>query len=371
VSEASRAAAPARVWLVLGEKRGDNGQVEMLAEALGWPCERKHIVMLPPWSVRKPRVRASLRRVDPARSDPLEPPWPDVVITIGRRPASVALWIRKQSGGRTRLVLVGKPSGKVSHFDLVVVSSEVQMPALENVLRIALPMMRASGSEVAFARERFSHSLGALPRPLTALLVGGPTNPFVYDDSVVERLVVLSRECVDEGGTPFITTSRRTPLEVVKSLEARLPKGAQLYSWIPEGTDNPYLGLLALADGFIVTGDSISMQMEVVGLGRPLEILELPTTWIGRLDQLRRKLVRRLFEPAGASTSSRCRAALGRALHRAHLLHQTRDFVHFHEWLFEHGFAAPAGQGMRAPQQTVPDDLAEVVRRVRALSAPG
>jgi mitochondrial fission protein ELM1 len=359
------------VWLVLGEKRGDNGQVEMLAEALGWPFERKQIVMQEPWGVRKPRVRPSLSRVDLTRSDPLEPPWPDLVISIGRRPASVALWIREQSGGHTRLVLVGKPSGMLSHFDLVVVSAEIQLPALPNVLRTALPMMRAETSRVAAARERFAESLGALPRPLIALLVGGPTNPFVYDDSVVERLVSLARECVEQGGTPFVTTSRRTPAEVVKALEAQLPKAAQLYTWSPDASDNPYLGLLAHADGFIVTGDSISMQMEVVGLGRPLEILALPTSWIGGLDQRRRSLARRLFAPEGASLGSRLRAALGRALHRSHILHQTRDFVHFHEQLFARGLAAPAGQGMRAPTQAVPDDIGEVVRRVRALSGPG
>ena len=371
VAEAGAPAASPLVWLVLGEKRGDNGQVEMLADALGWPCERRRIVMRGPWGVRKPRVRPSLRRVDLARSDPLEPPWPDVVITIGRRPSSVALWIREQSGGRTRLVLVGKPSGMLSRFDLVVVSSEIQMPALANVLPIALPLMRADPSRVATARESFAASLGALPRPLIAMLVGGPTNPFVYDDSVVERLVTLSRDCVARGGTPFLTTSRRTPPEVVDALAARLPRGAHLYRFRPDASDNPYLGLLGTADGFIVTGDSISMQVEVVGLRRPLEILPLPTTWLGGLDQLRRRLARRLFAPAGPSPWSRLRAAVGRSLHRARLLHQTRDFEAFHRRLFEHGLAAPAGHGMRSPERAVPDDVAEVVRRIRELSRPG
>ncbi len=45
---APRARPTPRVWLVLGDKRGDNGQVEMIAKALGWPCERRNLRMLPP-----------------------------------------------------------------------------------------------------------------------------------------------------------------------------------------------------------------------------------------------------------------------------------------------------------------------------------
>ena len=101
--------APPRVWLVLGDKRGDNAQVEVLADALGWPCERKQLVLEPEWVQRKPRVAASLHHLDLERSSRLEPPWPDLVLTIGRRPSMAALWIREQSGGRTRIALIGKP----------------------------------------------------------------------------------------------------------------------------------------------------------------------------------------------------------------------------------------------------------------------
>ncbi|MGH6886369.1 MAG: ELM1/GtrOC1 family putative glycosyltransferase, partial [Geminicoccales bacterium] len=84
--------AQPRVWLLLGDKRGDNAQVHAIEQALGWRCERKHLEIQEPWTVAKPRVEASLYHVDLARSDPLEPPWPDLVITIGRRPSMVALW---------------------------------------------------------------------------------------------------------------------------------------------------------------------------------------------------------------------------------------------------------------------------------------
>src|SRR6186713_2884776 len=98
---------PPRTWLLLGDKRGDNAQVEAIAQALGWPCERKRLQMREPWTVAKPRVKASLHHIDLDRSEPLAPPWPDLVLTIGRRPSMAALWVAEQARRCTRLVLVG------------------------------------------------------------------------------------------------------------------------------------------------------------------------------------------------------------------------------------------------------------------------
>src|SRR5262249_19565862 len=93
-----------RVWLVLGDKRGDNAQVEVLADALGWPSERRHIALKEQWVFGKPRVEPSLHHLDTSRSDPLEPPWPDLILTIGRRPSMAALWVKVQSEGHSRVV---------------------------------------------------------------------------------------------------------------------------------------------------------------------------------------------------------------------------------------------------------------------------
>ena len=365
----SRRNAEPRVWLVLGDKRGDNAQVEVIAPALGWPYERKYVHMREPYVIGKPHVRPSLHHIDKARSDPLEPPWPDLVITIGRRPSMVALWIAEQSGGRTKLVLVGKPSGMMERFDLVIAGAEAQLPPLPNVLAITLPLMRVDDARIAAAVEVWEERFARLPRPLVAFLIGGPTGPFRYDGSVIERLLAEVAKVARQGGTPYLTTSRRTPAAVVEGLRRGLPAGAELFAWSADAGENPYLGLLGLADGFVVTGDSISMMVEIARLGRPLAIFDLPTGRWGALDQLRRALTRRLFAPGKESGGLRQRLAT--ALHRAHLLTHTRDFRAFHRLLIERGLAVRAGQGFSKPQSVAPDDLARVVTRIRALLQPG
>src|SRR5262249_54882761 len=95
------------VWLILSEKTGDNAQLLALARALPWPASSKRVAVREPYALGKPAVAASLHHIDPSRSDTLEAPWPDLVITIGRRMSMVGLWIKAQSGGRTRVVLIG------------------------------------------------------------------------------------------------------------------------------------------------------------------------------------------------------------------------------------------------------------------------
>ena len=357
-----------RIWVVLGDKAGDNAQVEAVVQALPWPCERKYVHMRDEWAVAKPRVEPTLHHIDPAPSDPLEPPWPDLVITIGRRPSMVALWLRAQSGGDTRIALVGKPSGALEWFDLVIVSAEVQLPPLPNVLSINLPLMSVDEAAVQAAANTWEPRLADLPRPLVAILVGGPTGPFIYDEAVTDRFVAIARDVVTvEGGTPYITTSRRTPPAVVKALQARLPDGARLFAWTPDSTENPYRGLLGLADRFMVTGDSISMMVEVARLRRPLALLDLPTSRLGAFDQLRRSLARWLFAPAVDASADGLRRATAAALYRLRLLTQTRDFRGFHGLLVDKGLAVRAGDTPVPPTGHIPDDLGQVVARLRTL----
>jgi uncharacterized protein len=354
-------------WLVTGDKAGDNGQIEVIGEALarrpGWMVARRRLEMLPEWVTGKPRVVASLHHLDIARSDPLEPPWPDLIVTIGRRPSMAALWVRERSGGKTRIVRVGKPTGSADLFDLVVVSAEVQIAARSNVLRIGLPLMRIDADSVAAEAAARAGEFEAMPRPLIGMLIGGPTGPYRFDEPVIQRLLGTASGIAAAGGTPFVTTSRRTPPLAVRALEQGLPTAARLHRWRADAIDNPYRALLGLADGFVVTGDSISMMVEVARLGRPLQIARLSHAGFGRLDLWRRRGVGFLFERA-ERTGWR---EIARAAGRLGLAGQTRDFEAFHRMLEARGLAAPLGGPFEPPRGRAGDDVGAVVDRIEAL----
>ncbi|MEZ5559127.1 MAG: ELM1/GtrOC1 family putative glycosyltransferase [Pseudomonadales bacterium] len=350
------------VWLVIGDKAGDNAQLEVVRERLGWQVDYRRLTFLPRYVKGKPLFRASLRHVDLERSDPLRAPWPDIVFTIGRRPSMVALWIKAQSGGRTRVVLFGRPKRWLERFDLIVTPAQYAVPPAANVLNITLPLMRPDPQRLHEAHSAWQQRLARLPRPLIAVLVGGSTNPFRLD-AVVARDLVAQASAYADAGTLYVTTSRRTPAEAAAALEECLPERAVLYRWGDPAEDNPYYALLAHADGFVVTGDSISMLTEVARLGRPLAVYALPQS-----QAAGKYLVR-----AGMwLTRAAPRLASHPLLERLGLLFFPRELTRIHDWLYEHGMAVPAGQPLRlgsagSAGKAVHDELDDVVARIEAL----
>ncbi|MCB1884199.1 MAG: mitochondrial fission ELM1 family protein [Geminicoccaceae bacterium] len=351
--------APPRTWLLLGDKVGDNAQVAAVAERLGWAYETRRLVPKGRFALGKPRFSASLAHLDPGRSDLLTPPWPDLVLTIGRRPSMAALWLKARSP-RTRLVLVGRPKRWPERFDLIVASPQFRVPAAPNVVRLRLPMMRADPARIAAEADLWRDEMAALPRPLTAVMVGGATRPYRFDAAFADRLIeALARLRAKDGGTLFLSTSRRTPEPVARRLAERLPEGARLFLW---GRDarNPYLPLLGLADRFVVTADSVSMQMEAAALGRPLAIVRLPVRPLSGtrlLNATAKRLyhargpIRRLIDPAFAGG----------------YFGYVRDLAALHEELIADGRAAWLGDPFPAPGPPLPDEAAAVAARVRAL----
>jgi len=383
-SQPAKSQGAPRIWCLMADKRGDNGQVERIADALeaqlGWRCERRQLVVAPEYQTRKPPVAASLAAIDRVQSDPLEAPWPDLIITSGRRPANAALWIKEQSEGHCRLVLLGKPSGAMDRFDLIIASAETLLAPLPQVLPIQMPLMGVDPQGLAAARERWQERLDQAPRPRVAFLLGGPTLPFVFDQSLLNRLQAEVHHCLASGASVYLVASRRTPTEFMAQLRDRLPPQVICYDWAQAQEENPYLGLLALADRFVVTGDSISMMVEVAKLGKPLAILPLATGWWGRLDLWRRGLAAWFFRPAStASRAAGLRLALARGLLRLGLLQQTRHFPRFHQSLVDAGIARWAGAARVATDESDHEpgpppalrqsqrDLTNIVNRIAAL----
>lgn len=360
------------IWLVLGDKHGDNAQVEIVEQALPWTCIRKHVQVKDAFLVKKPVVKPSVDHIDLEHSDPLQPPWPDIILSVGRRPSMVALWIKQQSAGHSRIVLFGKPSSHVSDYDLTITSSEILMPPVSNVLTINYPLMRVDNTAIDLASKTWLPKLSSLPRPLIAIMIGGPTKPYVYDQRTTQRIISKAQQIINQqNGTVYLVTSRRTPGHFVDLLYEQLPKGAVLYRWNHRLEENPYKALLGLGDGFVVTEDSISMMIEIAKLGKPLAIFPLHTGRFGRLDRYRRALTGKLFASSSATLPDQFRILVAKCLYQTGLVRQVRDYRAFQNRLIEQGHAVPVHIPLRTPDMPLQDDLSLVVDAiVRFVDAP-
>ena len=263
------------VWCLLGDKAGDNTQVRALAAELGSASVEKLITARPWELLAHLGVGPTLAGIDDSKSSDLQAPWPDLVITAGRRNEPVAQWIRQQSAGFTRLIHIGRPWAPLSDWDLIVTTPQYFLPQQDNILHNSLPLHRVSQEELNNAGMRLRPHLANLPRPWLAVLVGGNSGRFVVTPDKTRRLGSLAANLASAaGGSVVCAESARTPRAAGDALQAQLTAPNLHYRW-GSGDDNPYRGLLALADAFVVTGESMSMLGEAVDTGRPLYVFDV------------------------------------------------------------------------------------------------
>ncbi len=352
---------PPRIWLLMGYKAGDNAQIQALAEALGWPFEIKHLGYRRTELLTNVLLGRTLAGIVRRRSSPLEPPWPDVVISAGRRNEPVARWIRRQAGGQVRLVHMGRPWADLAQFDLIVTTPQYELPERPNVLHNLLPLQRITAERLAAAATRWAPRLAHLPAPRIALLVGGNSGPYTLDRATATYLgQAASRLALQAGGSLLLTTSARTPRAAATALTTALTAPAYCFQWTSQSDENPYLGYLALADAFIVTGDSISMLTEACATCKPVYIFApdqavpgLEGGWQQRWERLR-------FD-----------ALIHRLGVRLGLRQLRRDIDQIHRLLIASRRAVWLGQPFPPGPPPPPlEDLTRATARVQALFAP-
>jgi hypothetical protein len=268
-----------RVWLLFGERRGDNAQVLALARMLGWPHAIKQLRWQPDYDIDPAEAGVSLAGLDSAASDSLAPPWPDIVIGIGYRSAPISRWIAQQ-GGNVINIRLGRPRTELKPYDLVITTPQYGLPPAPNVRELPLPLVKAEESDMAKAVARWRPEFERLPKPWIAILLGGPTQHMAFDETVARSLARdLQAFAQRAGGSLLITTSPRSPAGL-KAMFGQVISAPHFLFEFQAAADNPYPALLALSDAAIVTSDSASMIADVAAFERPLMIYELP--WLGR-----------------------------------------------------------------------------------------
>ncbi len=247
-----------------------------LAEALGWPFELKPLRYREigrPFELFRGTGLFGLTRES---AETFAPPWPDLVIGAGMRNEPVCRWVRKASGGRTRLVHVGRPWSHPPAFDLVVATPQYRLPDAPQVLQNALTMHRVTPGHIAASVERHRRRLEQLPSPRIALMAGGSSGPHAFGVRAAERLAREASELAcSGGGSLMISTSSRTPARVKDVLRKGISVPREFYEWRADDPENPYFAYLGVADRIIATSDSISMLSEASATGKPLYLFDL------------------------------------------------------------------------------------------------
>ncbi|NQV81203.1 MAG: mitochondrial fission ELM1 family protein, partial [Alphaproteobacteria bacterium] len=207
------------------------------------------------------------------RAPGLKPPWPRLLIAAGRPSVGPAIAIRRASQGATFVVQLQDPRVAPTHFDLVVPPAHDGL-AGPNVLPTLGALHRITPIALASAATQWQGRYAALPHPRIAVLIGGASKHHRMSIDTANRIGTQLRAlCTSSGASLMITTSRRTDPACQQALAQALI-GLPVDFWDGTG-DNPYTGMLATADGIVVTADSVTMASEAASTGKPVFIADL------------------------------------------------------------------------------------------------
>lgn len=265
---------PATIWAVHDGKIGMANQTLGLAEAVAPVLQatvvEKSLVLRAPWRWLPPHAwLAPLVAIDP-RGGRLAPPWPDILISCGRLVAAPARAAKRASSGRIFWIQVQDPGFASGDADLIVMPRHDGDGGVNAFVTLGA-VHRVTPTRLADGARRFGPSLAHLKRPLIAVLLGGDNRVYRLTSTRLSTLIGQLTALAKQGYGLAITTSRRSGVGVATRLRQALPDA---FVWSGDG-DNPYFGLLALADAVVVTADSVNMVSEAATTGKPVHIVEL------------------------------------------------------------------------------------------------
>jgi mitochondrial fission protein ELM1 len=298
-------------------------QAIALAEAVGLPHTVKRLHPRPPWTWLPPGIWPWPLAALGDDSDPIAAPWPNLLISCGRRAVPYALLVKRRSAGATAIVHIQNPQTGLARFDLVAPPRHDHLQGA-NVIETEASLHGITPSRLEQAAAALAPQLAHLPRPLVAVLIGGSNACYRLTPGIISALAEQLRAlCLEHGVGLAVTPSRRTGADNIEALRQALA-GLPAVIWDFDG-DNPYFGYLGLADAVIVTCDSVNMVSEACATGKPVHVV--------------------------------------------HLSGGNRKFNDFHAHMQAAGYTRPFQGKLEQWQYLAPDDMGKVAARVRELLA--
>jgi len=257
-------------WIISDGKAGHEGQCRGVFDALGLKYEIKRI--------RPGRLQQALAPYVPvARAErfgqpgsTFAPPWPDFAIAAGRLTAPYIRALKPLAGRATYTIILQDPKVPLSTADVF------WMPAHDpkrgaNVVTTTVAPHGFSPARLAALREAAPPAgFLSVPRPWVGVLVGGNGSSYRFTEADQMRLAAALRSMAQLGAGLLITASRRTPPSLVSAI-AEATADYPRFLWDGSG-ENPYPAMLAHADRFLVTADSINMCGEPAVTGKPIDV---------------------------------------------------------------------------------------------------
>ncbi len=261
------------LWIITEGLKGTENQCLGVAEMLGLNPIIKKVMLRQPWKLLSPYLGFETDRTFLTDSkESIASPYPDILITGGRKAIAASRYIKKKSLGKTFTLHILDPRISPKHFDLVAIPEHDKTRG-ENVILTKATPNRISVRTLQEGRQKFPE-FGQLDSPRIAVLIGGNSKAYQFDKETAQTLIARLKTLQQtHNASLMITMSRRTPKDIAHMIRTSLG-GDKSYIW-DEVSENPYFGFLAWADMIIATSDSTSMLSEACTTGKPTYMIPL------------------------------------------------------------------------------------------------
>ena len=209
------------IWILIDNRIGSRHQAEGIAHYLDTNLfniiykELKYtsLASLPNFIRGK-----TLLGLDKTSKQLITSPYPDIVLSSTRRTAPVARYIKKQSPQTklTQLIHIGKTG--LNEFEKVFVPEhDMHKIKSPNIVYTTGAPHFITPQKLEKAQKEWEEKFSNLPRPITALIIGGSIKKHTFSLENAKALAQSVKNIKQqEGGSLLITTSRRTGLEAEK-----------------------------------------------------------------------------------------------------------------------------------------------------------
>jgi len=263
-------------WVITEGLAGLRAQALGLAEAAGLSPDMRVLQPAAPWKWIAAKFWPNPLA---AVAEAVKAPLPSLAIGCGGMAGAVLAALRRQTGQNRsmRVVQVQNPRIDISRFDLIIANHHDELTG-PNVFVSRTALHRVTPARLAAEADVWRDRLAPYRRPLVAVLLGGSNGRFRLDRDAGAKLAADLATMADRDKVGVVVTpSRRTDPAVTNLIRSALaPSGGWVWDFTGE---NPYFGMLALADLIVVTQDSVSMISEAVATSTPVMFAALPGSW--------------------------------------------------------------------------------------------
>ncbi|MEM9734152.1 MAG: mitochondrial fission ELM1 family protein [Pseudomonadota bacterium] len=280
-----------KVWLLTDGKAGD---LQQCRGVVAWleGVEVVERVFKPGRLTALPLPFVPISKADKPENpaSPIAPPYPDLVIASGRRtlpylsalrfrtPATKIAFLkdpRRLGRGMADLIWAPEHDGLTANGETIITTLTAPHPFTPE--RLAL--------DKAAAQARFNLA----DKSVIGIILGGNSKSVSWTPTLIEQFAARLT-ALPENAKILITGSRRTPMDLIKTVQETL-QNHDMWLWDGETGENPYSQILAASDHLIVTGDSHNMVSEALAAPRPVHVFRPPglakklTRFLDRLEK--------------------------------------------------------------------------------------